>query len=467
MSNFEAREHLSAYLDGDLSGEMLTRMEEALATDAVLRADLDELRDMIDGLGSLPRIEAPEGLFSAVMAGVAALPIPVSPDLAAESTELAPPAPRVVQPPPAAPGFWESVLNLSWWLKGPALSAAAALLVVGVVFVGSSERNPSAPPAPVALRGVPATAESAPVPSGVLSGDALMEGDAVADLGLDLETSREAIEFAPVVDDAPAPLMAEAEPTVLAGGARPDAPPPVSGPVPARFTPPESAVGPEGVYEAEWEDEGIAVADSSDPAAGSGPRLAADVAEGEVNLAATDDFDGAAAFAPDEATVTGAEEQRRARGVDREAAAADLTMDGEPLEDWLDPPADDDIVASGRMASVSELRPSTGSSVPKGKAGGPVSLDEVTFTGVGSSGTLAVSDRAAADQLVETLRDRGWTASVAAEQATLLVLDIRVPSSSFDELRRVLAARGSLSLGGAPTASDGQVQLRLSVAWGG
>ena len=452
MTNFEAREHLSAYLDGELSGQTLVRMEEALQADAALRADLDELREVIDGLGALPEIDAPEGLFSAVMADVAALPIVGGADLAADSAELAPaPAPRVVQPPPAAPGLWESLLNLSWWLKGPALSAAACLVVVGVVFVGSQQPELTSPPSPVALRAAPGAAESAPVPSGVLSGDTLMAGDAVADLGLEADSSRDATEAAPIAaaEPSPEPLLAAAEPTVLAGVARPDAPPPVASSAPVRSATIESAVGPEGVYEAEWEDH--AVADASGDAA---------------DLATDDDFDGAvSAFAPDEATVREAEAPSRARRADRAASAADLTMDGEPLEDWLDPPADDDLVDS-RMASAESAGPGTASSAPKGKAGGPVSLDEVTFTGVASNGVLVVSDRAAADQLVQALRGKGWTAAVSAEQAAQLVVDIQVPSSAFAELRRTLAAYGSLSLGGSPASGDGQVQMRLSVAWG-
>ncbi len=451
MSNFEAREHLSAYLDGDLSGESLVRMEEALEADAALRAELDELREVVDGLGSLPEIEAPAGLFSAVMASVAPLPIPGA-DLAAESAELATAASRVVAPPPAPPGFWQSILNVSWWLKGPALSAAAALMVVGVVYVGSQDPA-TAPPAPVALRGDAPVAESAPVPSGVLTPDALEAGDAVADLGLDLESSREAAEAA-VTEEAPAPepLMAEAEPTVLAGAARPDAPPTVSSPASRPELLPESAVGPEGVFEASWEDEATVVADASE---GSGS-----------SASAAEDFDASElAFAPDEATVAQSEEARRSRRADRDADPADLTMDGEPLEDYLDPPADDAIVADGRLASADAPRSTTGTSVPKGKAGGPVSIDEVTFTGVATSGTLRVAEAAAADQLVQALRSKGWTAQVASEQANQRVVDIQVPSASFAELRRMLAARGSLSLGGAPTASDGYVQLRLTVAW--
>lgn len=464
MSDFEAREHLSAYLDGELSGEALVRMEEALETDAALRVDLDELREVIDGLGSLPEIEAPEGLFSAVMAGVAGLPIP-GVDLAAESSELATAIPRTVAPPPVTPGFWETILNLSWWLKGPAMSAAAALLVIGVVYVGG-QSDVSTPPTPVALRGSASTAESAPVPSGVLAGDDLMTGDAVVDLGTELEAE----EAAPMAEAEPvAPLMAEAEPTVLAGAARPDAPPPMSSPAADRSRSSASEVDtmtePGGVYAPVWESQGDAVADASEAGASSGSDAGL-IDEGEGLLAPQDDFDAAAlGFAPDEATVAAAEEPRRARKADREADSADLTMDGEPLEDWLDPPADDDIVASGRVASAEQPSTSSGS-VPRGKAGGPVSLDEVTFTGVGTSGTLVVSDRAAADQLVQSLRDKGWTATVSGEQASMMTVDIRVPSSSFDELRRTLAARGSLSLGSAPTASDGQVQLRLSVAWG-
>lgn len=462
MTRFEAREHLSAYLDGELSSEDLARMDEALSSDESLAADLRELRSMVDGLRALPEVQAPPGLMSRVLAEVGALPLPGAEDLATESGELAPaPAPRVIRPVASRPTFLEGLTRLSWWLKGPALSAAAAALVVGISI---GVQSPS-PPAPMAVRGAPGDAEWAPLPSGLLQ-DGEGAGDAVADLGLDAETDagldgRAAME----------PLLPIPSPTVLAGVAAPDAPRPAAPPAErgGRSRQARSLVGPDGVYETRWEDQGDAVAAAEEPQAAE-VGMEADAAPASAGSAARSAPPVTAAFAPDASTVAPPAAARTSESLRRdagdEAPLAELTIDGEPLEDYLDPPADDDIVAAGRLASAAgpSASPRT---TPAGRSGtgGPVSVDEVTFTGVDTNGTLVVADRAAADQLVQTLQGRGWTASVSASQGKTLVLQIRVPPAAVAELRRILSSRGSLNLGSTPSAVDGQVGLRISVAW--
>ena len=69
MSNIEEiSEQLSAYLDGELSGEETRRVEEMLADDPALSDELESLREVRQLLRSLPREQAPDGLIDAALA---------------------------------------------------------------------------------------------------------------------------------------------------------------------------------------------------------------------------------------------------------------------------------------------------------------------------------------------------------------------------------------------------------------
>ena len=62
----ESQEELSAYLDGELSLEQRTRVEEHLSGCETCRAELQALRDTVALVGGLPRAKAPESLADAV-----------------------------------------------------------------------------------------------------------------------------------------------------------------------------------------------------------------------------------------------------------------------------------------------------------------------------------------------------------------------------------------------------------------
>ncbi len=126
MSSDELREHLSAYLDGQLSGDLLAQMEQRLKEDDRLRAELEELREMVASLGSFPVVNAPPGFASRVMAGVDGLPLPVAGGLA-----------EFAEQDDSDDEHDDEYMNVPWWLKSAiALSAAAALaLAIFVVRV--------------------------------------------------------------------------------------------------------------------------------------------------------------------------------------------------------------------------------------------------------------------------------------------------------------------------------------------
>ena len=334
MSNFEAHENLSAYLDGMLSGPELAQMEEALAADADLRAELEELREMVQGLGSLPTHEAPAGLMAGVLASVADLPIPTADgaDLGSgpgESTELVAP---VAEPLPS------NVVRLAWF-KAPAVATAlAASLVFGFVWI-TQQSDPAGAPEPAAFEA--AVAEAPPQPSGVVPGD---EFDAVADLGVaeGEEHARERLAGRLAGAEEKPELLESAEPDVMNGAAGAAAPPAVAearpAPAPRRESVPESVVGPDGVFEADWES-GDAVADADAPEEEMGEPGPAEVA-----------------FAP---------EPPGGALAAADPSVDDVTLDDEPLEDFTDPPGDEELLEVASAAA-----PASSGAMRRGAGGG-------------------------------------------------------------------------------------------------
>ncbi len=120
QSNIEqARELLSPYLDGEVSGEERGLVEEALAVSDELRADLDTLRQTVSLLQALPSVPAPRPFtLSEADVGLSA---------------------------PAAGG--RGFFGLPAWLAGLAAAAAAlvCVLAVGGLFLAGQSGGLSAP----------------------------------------------------------------------------------------------------------------------------------------------------------------------------------------------------------------------------------------------------------------------------------------------------------------------------------
>lgn len=182
----EHRDDLSALLDGALDDAAAEALERELAEDDALREEFEGLADLRDDLSRLGDVKAPDGFLANVMARVDAgegvdEPLFVAKDAYTEDDEgsnvvpLVRPEPREAtddEPRVAASATADNVVRFPWWLKGPALTAVAALLVVGV---GYQLRDPG-PAAPPAASEVVAFAPSdAPRPTGVVE-----EDDAVA-----------------------------------------------------------------------------------------------------------------------------------------------------------------------------------------------------------------------------------------------------------------------------------------------
>lgn len=254
---------LSAYLEGDLDDQERARVDAAVAADPALAAELEELRAMIGELGDLPELEAPAGLLAAVMAQVADLPIPVAEDPPGLAAAAGPALDVANDPPPER----DNVVHLSWWLKGPAASAIAALLVVGVaVWLYGSKAEMAAPVASAVLPGLE-TADAEPMAAPAMTGsadpgdDALVAADE-AEAVRERLRARAKAEADAADEDSDGELIGDATPTVARGtldprgGAarRAEAPP---APAPAR-----AAAKPEAraVFVAGHEEDGDEVA---------------------------------------------------------------------------------------------------------------------------------------------------------------------------------------------------------------
>jgi len=133
MTIDEVQENLSAYMDGELDETRRRAVEEALAAQPELRAELAALRRTVELVGSLPRQSAPPGFAARVAAAIGA---------------------EAKGRPAARPG----------WLR-PVAAAAAACLVVGLVALLLAHRD-GARPAAVKAPGGPAEEEIARSRSG-------------------------------------------------------------------------------------------------------------------------------------------------------------------------------------------------------------------------------------------------------------------------------------------------------------
>jgi len=117
MTIDEAREQLSAYLDGELAADARGAVERALEAHPELRAELHALRRTAALVRSMPREPAPAGLADRVVAAIEA-----------------------DAPAPAPPRRWRA----RW---RPLAAAAAACLVVGLAALLATRSQPPRPKA--------------------------------------------------------------------------------------------------------------------------------------------------------------------------------------------------------------------------------------------------------------------------------------------------------------------------------
>lgn len=119
MQDPATTEQLSAYLDGELTDAEIAELENRLARDGELRAELDQLRAAVDLLRTHGPVQAPPQLYGDIL--------------------------RAVENEPAPGGFW-AWLSRPFGLPLQAVAVAAvAVLVIGVSVAGALTFGGAAP----------------------------------------------------------------------------------------------------------------------------------------------------------------------------------------------------------------------------------------------------------------------------------------------------------------------------------
>ena len=170
----DPRDELDAYLDDELSEEERARLEEAMASDPSLRAEHDELAALVGDLRSLGEVEAPPNFLAGVMARVEAGegigdPLFEDEDEDEDSEETGPGLSLIDGGGDSEPELPDNVVRMPWWVKGPVLTAVAALLVVGIGYQMRGDLL-GEPPAAAEVAMRPAS-DAAPVPTGAVADD--------------------------------------------------------------------------------------------------------------------------------------------------------------------------------------------------------------------------------------------------------------------------------------------------------
>jgi len=478
MSDLEPRDLISAFIDGDLSGEELLGFEAAMAADPELAEEVLSLQMLVSELGDLPEMDVPAAVSEAVLARVEGLPIPGSEAAAAAASEairapgVAEEGVRVITETGAAAdiprlaisalsggagfkGMLEALMG-SLWIKVPAGAAVAALLALGMSHVIS----PSTVGPPMAeFASDDAGRGDMPVAAGAQEDDGVVALDTAAESRSHRETSPvEDADFRGSVSD---PLMSRPAARVRSGSA--------AGPSSSSRTPekarkaPDSAVGPEGVYEAEWETE---------------DEQAVALAEENAPSPTGSDFKQTQEGAPPTASATPSTFGR----------AADVTMDGEPLEDHLDPEADKELLAkrgdtASRARAPKTKRESASLAYAGGSArsGAPVESAAMApapepepsaepgararKSAPQAGNTLTVASRAAANRLVQDLTAAPGVDVQVTRHPTFFTLALEVSVSDWDATVGTLRAAGGLDLSAGALTKGEQQRLALDVRW--
>jgi len=416
MTKTDAREALSAYIDGELPADQVASLEAVLAEDEELAGELRALRDVVGELASLPEIEAPEGFLGAVMARVEA---GETGDVEGEDGVIDFDAERrriaAIKEAAAADSEQDrpaNVVSLGWWLKGPAIVAAAALLVIGLGrLVIPPDPGPPAmmAAAPRASSG-PALAE-APAPTGLAAGDGLAEAGEPP-LGLGEPSPEVAVGFAGSPAARPASPPAARKSAERRSGIR---------------VADDRTDRPAGVYAAEYEiaEEGGTEAGEAVASADFAPQPDGDA---DPKLAEPDDPDGVSLAEPDD-------------------------PDGAIGEEEASAPMDD--MAFGLAPKRSAAK----------------AADESDADAGPTAGTLSVQAADGMRGVDAAVRARGWTIRYLGPQPRAVDFDGATTSQTVeiaargteDDLRSVLRAQGNLRLGAVTAGADGLLRVRLTV----
>ncbi len=409
MSGTNARELISAYLDGELGPEERDAFESAMRADPELRQEHDQTARLARGLSELPEIRAPEDFLARVLAQVDALPgqddVEIHTPMSGMASANSRPEPTVGGGAGVIP-FWTRV-------RAPLFYAAAAGLAL-MVGVSVLERQEMGPPKPAAL--VAASENVGPIAGG--SPAWKDDGDGVAD-GAD-RPAREA------------GVPESKRDTRRASG-------------------PAKKEEERAVYRAEWEvAAGAAPGGAEDDAAGAGyapdppaspPSVASEPAVGATG-AVTSSLDGDAVAANESAG---------------DLAAAAFSRSGRRAE--------------AESQSAPEAKKSAAPAMPAPVASVPASSPAADAQ-VFAQARLSTEFPDVLSRLRAAASSHGWSMRVLSGGGDELgptrteeVVEFVLPSSQIDSLGRSLSAYGTFA---PPTASDenaGSTRVRVTVVW--
>jgi hypothetical protein len=136
--------------------------------------------------------------------------------------------------------------------------------------------------------------------------------------------------------------------------------------------------------------------------------------------------------------------------------AADVTMAGEPLEDHLEPDADNELLRRNSAPEPSMLAASAATRSEPSRSAQP---------GPKTGNLLRVDTRAAANRLVQDLGAVPAYDLQVTRHPTYFVLTLRVPQRDWETAVGTLRAAGALDLSGGATVSGQQQRLALDVLW--
>ena len=543
MSDLDPKTMIGPYLDGELSAQDRALFEAAMGGDPALAADVDELRAMIGDLAALPAPPAPKGHSAAVFARVAGLQIPGLSD----ATEASAPAgaSEAVEPP-ASPevlddhadiglstetGLATDIPGLAWaalvgpeglgglfralasstWVKVPVGAAAALGLVLGLGQFLTPDES-SAPQADLLAQ------RSSPEPTGPSTAPEIQEDDGVVALdeealqdrslrkelavvgtGAKARAGEGSLDGAALGSRGRAKASAEKREEELAPGtkAREEWVPPLpaSGAWTAPKRKPKSVVGPDGVYQADWEDqrtveEARQRAASMEAAGAAAPPTPSAVAAESGSL---DAGEGApSSLPPEKRLALDAAEGAEVNDGVAFGGLEDVTIDSEPLEDYLEPAADAALLAETAAEPVPAPRrraaagPSAdvvddfveeisaadvvgqsvarrgGASAIAGGSGRSASKAEQSPSARGARYELTIASPEDQQRLIDGIAGLIDTQPTQRVIAGGIRLEFQLPSGKLAGLTSLLQPH-SLKVLQAPSAGDGGFAVRVDV----
>jgi anti-sigma-K factor RskA len=489
LSDEQLRELFSAYIDGDVSAEVRDQIERRCDEEEDLRAELEDLRELVGTLSSFPEVSAPQGFTSRVLAEVEDLDIPSQQARGAASA--------------SAHDQALDSMSVPLWLKGSIAASLAATLMVGFFVLraplqGDSQELASVGPAAEAIGSwdVPMGTGIDELPSlpmdeaeddsigrladtdGVVSVGALEEEPAAGLRQDRFSKSIQPAEPASPPQQSVKGKQAGGDMQVLARGKRR----PSKGSGLKEVTSDQT----QRVYEAEHEGEQVQLGSANEPAVKTAETADEKALENDGVVALTENK----GVPPDliemmQEEVISIGALRRGNGSSgsgalpqssnaarRSAARRDSSSAGSARAESADSASADKARFAGEEAALSASEEMVMVSEEQDQE----AVDVPSIAAKVAIGTLRVSSPDVIETMSAQMAARLWSvqnltplsdASSSRPAVGSQVLQIMVPEGDEDDLSRLLSSYGALNTDRLLAAAhDGNARLRLTVRWG-